>query len=66
MVLFRVYIFMGGRPRVPSPAAANFVGYGPNHLAMERFRALLVKGLNKTAQLLLMEYEKKNDSATIV
>ena len=29
------------------------------HLAMERFRALLVKGLNLTAQPLLMEYEKE-------
>ena len=45
----------------PLPRLAPFpVGYNaPDHLAMERFRALLVKGLNLTAQPLLMEYEKE-------
>ena len=42
------------------PESSNiFVGVTPPHLAMERFRALLVKGLNLTAQPLLMEYEKE-------
>ena len=43
----------------PSPRLLVRSGDRPNHLAMERFRALLVKGLNLTAQPLLMEYEKE-------
>ena len=51
----------------PLPRLAKFF-WGlicPDHLAMERFRALLVKGLNKTAQLLLMDYEKKLNLALL-
>ena len=45
----------------PYPGLQFFFDYGKPtaHLAMERFRALLVKGLNLTAQPLLMEYEKE-------
>ena len=50
----------GGSDSGPLPHLANIlVEYTRDHLAMERFRALLVKGLNLTAQPLLMEYEKE-------
>ena len=41
----------------PSPRLLVRSGDRPNHLAMERFRALLGRGLNETVESLLLKYE---------
>ena len=50
--------FKPAKGTLPSPAE-RAGDNTPAHLAMDRFRALLVKGLNLTAQPLQMEYEKE-------